>query len=564
MAVIAFLDIILGARTEKLDKGLSRSQAALRELQNSIAGVAAAYVGFSAAKALVSDSISLAAEAEQSAVAFRVLLKDADAATGMLRELKQFAASTPFQFPEIRKSAQMLLAFGYSANEVTKQLEVLGNIAAGTNTPISELAELMGKNKVQGVINTEDLNQLGGRGINVLDGLAKRFGVATTEVKKLASEGKISFADLQAAMEELSTGDFAGLMVEQSATLSGQFSTLQDTIGEIKTELGTSFLPLLKELSEAALPLVKLFGAGMGSLSNVSATLKATDGKFQWDYEAAHAQALADIDEQKDFLAKQITARHKLDALRADLAAGIVDQSTFAARAAGIKLTTPGSIDGSDVNPLDTSATEAAAEAVAATDKAQAAEQAKKEKATEKAVEREKAAALNKLQNLRDEILALKEGADAARRMSLAGKLDPKQLEEFDALIKKKRELEDTKAGNAVRDLFATPTETIAKQLADYKHLLDVGAISKATFENAKSEATNKLQELNAKDSTAPAPSFGALQKGSVEAFSAALRNEKAGEQAKLQQEANKLAGQQLAQLILLNQKPPATVGNAG
>ena len=561
MAIIAFLDIILGARTEKLDKGLSRSQAALRELQNSIAGVAAAYVGFSAAKSLVSDSISLAAEAEQSAVAFRVLLKDADAATKMLRDLKQFSASTPFQFPEIRESGQMLLAFGYSASEVTKQLEVLGNIAAGTNTPITQLAELMGKNRVQQIINTEDLNQLGGRGINVLGALAKRFQVTTTEVRKLASEGKISFADLQYAMEELSNKDFAGLMVEQSATLNGQFSTLMDTIGEIKTELGTSFLPLMKELSEAALPIAKAFGSGLKSLSNVSATLKATDGKFQWDYEAAHDQALKEIDEQKDFLEKQIVAKHALDRLRADLAAGIVDQSAFAAREAQIKASAPGIIDIKDApEKPDTSA----AEAAAAIERTRAEEKRKNDLATQEANEAAKAAAVTKLRNLREEIAALKEGSDAAKRMSVAGKLDPKQLSEFDELLRIKREFENTKAGDAVRALLATPLENLAKQITDYQHLLDVGAISKETFQRAKNEAANKLQEISAKDVTPQSPSFGALQKGSVEAFSAGLRNEKDATQAKLQQEANKIATEQLAQLVQLNQKAQPVVGNAG
>lgn len=550
MAIIAFLDIILGARTEKFDKGLSRSQAALGELKNSIAGAAAAYVSFSAAKSLVSDSISLAAEAEQSAVAFRVLLKDADAADKMLRELKQFAASTPFQFPELRASGQMLLAFGYSASEVTKQLEILGNIAAGTNTPISELAELMGKNRVQGVINTEDLNQLGGRGINVLDGLAKRFGVATTEVKKLASEGKISFADLQAAMEDLSAGDFAGLMVEQSATLNGQFSTLKDTIGEIKTELGTSLLPLLKDLAEESLPLVKNFGAGMESLRNVSATLEATNGRFQWDYEAAHAQALDDIEAQNDFLAKQIAARHSLDALRAELAAGTIDEQYFSKRAAGIKASAPGFIDGNDapVAP-DLSAANAGAELV-------------KQQLPNKQDEADKRAALSRLEHLREEIAVLREGADAAMRMRLAGHLDPKQLAEFDELLRQKREFEDTKAGDSVRALLATPLESLAMQLAEYQRLLDVGAISRETFDRAKGEANTKLQELSERSTTSPPPSFGALQKGSVEAFSAGMRNEKASEQAKLQQEANKIAAQQLEQLVALNQKPQTAVGN--
>ncbi len=183
--------------------------------------------------------MKLAGEAEQAKVAFEVLLGSGEAANKMLADLQKFAATTPFQFPEIRQSAQLLTAFGFSAEDVQQQLKVLGNIAAGTGQPITELAELVGKARVQNTIFSEDLNQLTGRGIPVLDLLAQRFGVTTDSVKKLASEGKIQFADLNAVLTALGDGSgrFAGLMEKQSATLLGTFSTLQDNVSAVATRL---------------------------------------------------------------------------------------------------------------------------------------------------------------------------------------------------------------------------------------------------------------------------------------------------------------------------------------
>lgn len=235
---------------ENAKKRFDEASKGAGSLASSMKRIAAAYVGFSAIKSGASTMIELAAEAEQAAVAFRVLVGDAEIANGVLQEIRDFAASTPFQFPDLQNAARMLIAFNFSASEVTDQLRILGNIAAGTNQPIGELAELVGKARVQTTIYTEDLNQFTGRGINVLDGLAKRFGVTTAEVKKLASESKITFTDLQAVLEDLATGTgkFNGLMEEQAQTLSGTWSTLKDNVSAIATAMGTELLPALKQV----------------------------------------------------------------------------------------------------------------------------------------------------------------------------------------------------------------------------------------------------------------------------------------------------------------------------
>jgi len=46
---------------------------------------------------------------------------------------------------------------------------------------------------VQGRLFGEDINQLTGRGIPVIQELAKQFGVSESEVKKLVEQGKVGF-----------------------------------------------------------------------------------------------------------------------------------------------------------------------------------------------------------------------------------------------------------------------------------------------------------------------------------------------------------------------------------
>ena len=227
---------------------MKRAEGSTNRYASSVKRLVGAYVGFSALKGGARSIIEQTAAAEKTAVAFRVLVGDVEQSTAALKELRSFAASTPFSFPEIADAGRMLLAFKFSTQELGKELQILGNLAAGTNQPIGELAELVGKARVQTTIYSEDLNQFTGRGINVLDGLAARFGVTTAEVKKLASEAKISFSDLQVVLEELATGTgkFNGLMEEQSKTLSGSFSTLKDNVGTVAISIGNELLPALK------------------------------------------------------------------------------------------------------------------------------------------------------------------------------------------------------------------------------------------------------------------------------------------------------------------------------
>ena len=548
MAIIANLDILLGARTEGLDRGLSRSRTAIAGFGASVAKLGAAYLGASAGMNFLTSSIELAAEAEQAAVAFRVLLKDAGAAREMLSRLQEFAASTPFAFPELRESSRMLLAFGYSADEAMRQLKVLGEIAAGTSTPISQLAELMGKNKVQGIINTEDLNQLGGRGINVLDGLAKRFGINTTEVRKFASEGKIGFADLQAAMEDLANTDFAGLMDQQSETLSGRFSTLNDQIVEIKTTIGTELIPALAGGTEEAMTFARQFAAG---LKEVSAVLRG-------DLTPAMilmADRKDDIAEQKVFLQMQLKAQRKLDALTHQYEMLEITKEAYDAAAAEIRASAPGQLKG-DTVAIAAAQQKAAEAATAAAQATKQNDDAGAESATKTAD-----AIANRIEQLKSQNEIQMFGADIAERNALlAAGATKQQLEQFDKLIQAKIDLDKIDAGRAMTEQFLTPLEAAARKIEEIQWLLEAGTINQATADRATAAARRDAMP----DSSTNVPSFGALQKGSVEAFSAALRNEKAGQQEKLQVEANKHLAQIAIGVTHLNQTRPTPVRNAG
>jgi tape measure domain-containing protein len=185
-----------------------------------------------------------AAEMESNAVAFETLLGSAEKAKVLMGDLAKFGAETPFQLPELTKAGKSLAAFGMDADEIVPKLRRIGDISALLNQPIGEMATLYGKAKVAGVLMSEDINQFTERGVPLIQALASQFGVAEVQVKKLASEGKISFGDLDKAITSMTSagGRFAGGSEKQSKTIGGMWSTLTDNVGVSLTKLGEGLL----------------------------------------------------------------------------------------------------------------------------------------------------------------------------------------------------------------------------------------------------------------------------------------------------------------------------------
>lgn len=237
-------------------KGLSGVTAGLRRVGDRLAGLAtkgfkiAATAGAAVGGAFLTMGVRAAVAAEQAEVAFEVMLGSAERAKALLGELTAFAAATPFRFPEIRKGAQALLAFGSEAEEIIPTLTTLGDIAAGVGQPIDELAVIFGKAKIAGRLMAEDVNQLVERGIPVITEFAKILNVSAEDVKKLVSEGAVTFPILEQAFQNMTRdgGRFAGLMERMSRTTGGLFSTMQDDIEVASRDLAIQLLPKIKEL----------------------------------------------------------------------------------------------------------------------------------------------------------------------------------------------------------------------------------------------------------------------------------------------------------------------------
>ena len=261
------------------------------KLKNTIAGVAGGIASVTMLKELSKQIANVRGEFQQLEVAFTTMLGSADKANKLMQQLTKTAATTPFDLKSVAGGAKQLLAYGMEADQVNDTLIKLGDIAAGVSIPLGDLVYLYGTTMVQGRLYTQDLNQFVGRGIPLLEELAKQFNVAQSDVKKLVEEGKVGFPHIQKAIENMTSAGskFGGLMEAQSKTIKGQISNIEDSIDMMFNEIGqksegiinaafkgvSGIIENYEAIGKAVLALAGTYGTYKASLIIVNAIEKA-------------------------------------------------------------------------------------------------------------------------------------------------------------------------------------------------------------------------------------------------------------------------------------------------
>lgn len=304
---------------------------------NRIKSVASmAFAGFTA-KEIISTLGTVRGEFQQFEIAFETMLGSGQKAKGMISDLANLAATTPFDMKGVVNGAKQLLAYGFAANEITDTMRRLGDVSAGLGLNLQDLTWLYGTTMVQGRLFTRDLMQFTGRGIPLTEELAKQFGVTKDKVSELVTAGKVGFPEVKKAIESLTNegGKFGGLMEKQSHSITGQISNIQDTIEMAINDLGTQTEGLMndalditskvidhwKEIGEVILAAASAIGLYKAMAVSVAAFESATTNAGY----AAELSALESLlpmkEEAKKTDLEEAVAKGQLSAAQAELVA---------------------------------------------------------------------------------------------------------------------------------------------------------------------------------------------------------------------------------------------------
>ena len=189
------------------------------------------------------------------------LLGSSEKATKLLNDLKEMAATTPFETDDLISATQTMIGFGISANDAQKYLGMIGDIAMGDANKLSGLSLAFSQVQSTGKLTGQDLLQMVNQGFNPLKYISEMTGKSMAQLKEEMAEGAISAEDVAKAFEyATSKGQpFYKGMENGATTVSGRISTLKDNFQILIGNLTESLLPTFSKIIDKLTELTEKF-----------------------------------------------------------------------------------------------------------------------------------------------------------------------------------------------------------------------------------------------------------------------------------------------------------------
>lgn len=267
--------------SEETDK----STVTVDALMSSLKRTAAEIGGLAAIKKFGTDVIDATGKMQQLQVALSTVLQSKSKADALLAEVTEFARKTPFNLDDVANGAKQLLAYGSSAETVVDELSMLGDVASGLQIPLGSLIYLYGTLRVQGRAYWRDIQQFQGRGVNVVEEMAKNLGVTQDQIKKLVEEGKIGFKDVEKAFQSMTSegGKFNNMLENAAGTWPQRIANLEDTLFTKLVDFGNKYKEVFEfgigtaeELVEHLDDVISVIGGLIAAYGTYRAALIAT------------------------------------------------------------------------------------------------------------------------------------------------------------------------------------------------------------------------------------------------------------------------------------------------
>lgn len=216
-------------------------------LAGAVAGVTAAM------GAGIAAGVKYNASIEQYQTSFEVMTGSADKAAEVIERLKKVGAETPFELPELADTTQLLMNYGFTADDAMDKMMMLGDISQGSADKMSRIATAYGQMSSAGKVSLEDVKQMIEAGFNPLQEISESTGESMASLYKRISKGTLSVDEITASMERATSegGKYFKSMEKQSQTVNGLISTLKDNAQQL---LGEVVKPISESMAKELLP----------------------------------------------------------------------------------------------------------------------------------------------------------------------------------------------------------------------------------------------------------------------------------------------------------------------
>lgn len=177
--------------------------------------------------------IGFNSQLEQTSIGFTTMFKSANTSKKLLEDLKDFAAKTPFEFPELLEATQRMKALGFEAEDLLPTLKAVGDATAGLGGG-KELMEriilALGQMKAKGKVSGEEMRQLAEAGIPAYEMLAEVLGVSIPKAMEMTKKGVVSSNEAVSVFIQKMEERFPNMMKNMENTWQGATSTIRDNL----------------------------------------------------------------------------------------------------------------------------------------------------------------------------------------------------------------------------------------------------------------------------------------------------------------------------------------------
>lgn len=220
------------------------------------------------------------AQMEGYQTSFEVMTGSAEKASEITERLKVLAAQTPFELPQLADTTQLLMNYGFTADDSMDKMMMLGDISQGSAEKMTRIATAYGQMSSAGKVQLEDVKQMIESGFNPLMEISNSTGESMDSLYDRISKGTISVDEITASMERSTSegGKYFGSMDKQSQTVNGMLSTLADTVNGKLGDAFQSVSDKVKEILPNVITFVENLDVdavikGMGILAGILGTV---------------------------------------------------------------------------------------------------------------------------------------------------------------------------------------------------------------------------------------------------------------------------------------------------
>lgn len=199
---------------------------------------------------MLTSGSTLAAQREIDRLSFKTLFGDKQVANSFLSELQAMANYTPFEYDDLTAMSKTLKVYGYDRSHILPTLSIIGDAGSALGMGADDMnwvATSIGRMNATGKTTLEYINPLQERGIDAIGALSSYYEVSQGDIYDMISKGEIAGQEAARVILQAMADAFTGSMREQSQTMTGLQSTLEDANAELANAMGEGYNLARKE-----------------------------------------------------------------------------------------------------------------------------------------------------------------------------------------------------------------------------------------------------------------------------------------------------------------------------